>query len=171
MIGRPYSKEQADETALLMSVDHVADQLFKEDVKRGRVKEEQRDKPLFYDANYIRPARKMIEEAFRNPPKETAKKPEVPGKKTAFGAPMSPEAMKKALESMPPAMRAAFEQMTPEERSAAMKMFASRDAPCGNGARRPFPRDENGKNAGKTEVRSHTVRAARAQGADRFYTV
>lgn len=133
VIGRPYSKEQADETALLMSVDHVADQLFKEDVKRGRVKEEQRDKPLFYDANYIRPARKMIEEAFRNPPKETAKKPEVPGKKTAFGAPMSPEAMKKALESMPPAMRAAFEQMTPEERSAAMKMFASGMRPAGMG--------------------------------------
>ena len=98
-----------------------------------RVKEEQRDKPLFYDANYIRPARKMIEEAFRNPPKETAKKPEVPGKKTAFGAPMSPEAMKKALESMPPAMRAAFEQMTPEERSAAMKMFASGMRPAGMG--------------------------------------
>ncbi len=67
VIGRPYSREQADETAVLMSVDHAANQRFAGDVAKGAVKEERRNDRVFFETRYLAPARKMLEEALRRP--------------------------------------------------------------------------------------------------------
>lgn len=53
MIGRPYSEDEANETARLMTVDAIADALFKADLEAGKVKEEQREDLHFFTENYL----------------------------------------------------------------------------------------------------------------------
>ena len=121
VIGRSYSKEEADETARLMMVDVIADQLFKADLAKKKVQEKDRDDIVFFKKNYLDPAGAMIAEEFRNPKSVGAT---VPEKQPAAGP--SSERMKKMLEGMPPQMREAFEKMPPEERRGMMSTMNGR---------------------------------------------
>ncbi len=117
VIGRPYSKEEADETARLMVVDAVAKNLFDADVKTGKVKESDRDRNVIFD-KYIEQANSQILASFEVPstPVAEEKKPEAPA-----GPQMTEEQMKAAMERMPEGMRAAFEAMPLEERQKALR--------------------------------------------------
>ncbi|MBP5182725.1 MAG: cobaltochelatase subunit CobN, partial [Lentisphaeria bacterium] len=125
VIGRPYSSEEANETAVLMTVDSIADALFKADVEAGKVAEEKRKDKLFYRKNYLLPARERAKKALLDPApfrKQAAEKqkkaPKNPPAK--MGENVSAESMKKMMESgklpdgrdIPPAMLAMLEQMT-----------------------------------------------------------
>ena len=63
VIGRPYSKEAADETALLMTVDDLAVRRFDSDLAAGKVTEAKRDDLHFFSKNYLDPVRKQIADA------------------------------------------------------------------------------------------------------------
>jgi len=112
VIGRPYSPEEADETARLMMVDAVADERFKADLAAGKAKEGQRKDLAFFTKHYLAPAGERIREALRNP----AKSAEPP---RGMGAGMDAEGMSKMLASgklpdgrdIPPEMAAAMKQM------------------------------------------------------------
>lgn len=67
VIGRPYSNEEADETARLMMADVIAGQLFEADLKDGKVKEKDRDNIVFFKRHYLDKANSMILEEFKNP--------------------------------------------------------------------------------------------------------
>lgn len=69
MIGRPYSEDEANETARLMTVDAIADALFKADLEAGKVKEEQREDLHFFTGNYLSKAHARAKEALVNPEK------------------------------------------------------------------------------------------------------
>lgn len=69
MIGRPYSEDEANETARLMTVDAIADALFKADLETGKVKEEQREDLHFFTENYLSKAHARAKEALVNPEK------------------------------------------------------------------------------------------------------
>lgn len=129
VIGRPYSKEEADETARLMMVDTVADQLFKADLKAGKVKEKDRDNITFFKKNYLDKANAMLVKEFQNPTSIGKTEPEKrPARSTQPGGMggMAPEKMKEMLAKMPPQMREAFEKMSPEERRSMMRQMGGR---------------------------------------------
>ncbi len=67
IIGRPYSKEEVDETAILMSVDSIAGILFDSDLQAGTVKEEQRNDKTFYRNNYYLKAKELAEKILADP--------------------------------------------------------------------------------------------------------
>ncbi len=69
VIGRPYTEAEADETAVLMTVDAIADKLFQADLKTGKVREEQRKDLRFYSKHYLSPARIRAQEALLHPEK------------------------------------------------------------------------------------------------------
>ena len=64
VIGRPYTKAEATETAKLMMIDTVAEELFKADVAAGRVEERGNADEHFYQANYLKPAGEKIDRVF-----------------------------------------------------------------------------------------------------------
>ena len=117
IIGRPYTKEEADETARLMTVDSIADSMFKADLAAGKVKAEQRKNKSFYRQNYLIKAHDRARQALRDPKpflkKNTAKT------SPPRGMSASPETMRKMMKSgklpdgrdIPPAMLAAMSQM------------------------------------------------------------
>ncbi|MBQ9502619.1 MAG: cobaltochelatase subunit CobN, partial [Lentisphaeria bacterium] len=138
IIGRPYSAAEADETARLMTVDAIADALFKADVKAGKVNEEKRKDKSFYRKNYLERARERAKQALQHPelfrkkpaaaPRRNAGDPRMgasrPGSAPAARPRMgmmgaSKEDMEKMLKSgklpdgrdIPPAMLAAMKQM------------------------------------------------------------
>ncbi len=121
VIGRPYSREEADETATLMMVDAVAGRLFNDDLKAGKVQESDRDRNVIFD-QYVERAHEMIASAFDAPPPAPKAVDEAPAGRPA----MTGEQMKTALERMPEGMRAAFEAMSPEERQKAMQSGGNR---------------------------------------------
>ena len=128
VIGRPYSKEEADETARLMMVDTVADQLFKADLKTGKVKEKDRDNITFFKKNYLDKANAMLIREFQKP---TSIGKTEPVKKTDRSTPpgmnsMRPEKIEEMLAKMPPQMREALDKMSPEERKAMMRQMGKR---------------------------------------------
>ncbi|MBE6365495.1 MAG: cobaltochelatase subunit CobN [Lentisphaerae bacterium] len=67
IIGRPYSEQEANETARLMTEDLVANELFDADLAAGKVTEDQRQDAHFFENNYLVPARRMIDEALAHP--------------------------------------------------------------------------------------------------------
>jgi len=137
IIGRPYSKEEADETARLMTVDAIADAMFKTDLAAGKVSARQRKNQSFYRQNYLLKAHDRARQALIDPA-PFRKKP-VPAEKTPTRMPrrnggmmggVSPETMQAMMKSgklpdgrdIPPAMLAAMQSMTkanpPQRRSA-----------------------------------------------------
>ena len=72
VIGRPYTDEEANETAALMMVDAAAAAAFKKDLEAGMVKEEQRDDPVWFDRHYIQPVRIHMDDVLAHPEKYTA---------------------------------------------------------------------------------------------------
>ncbi len=120
VIGRPYSDAEADETARLMMVDTVADKLFTMALEKGEAREDQKLDNIFYEKNFLVPARERIERAFSDP--EAFRAPVsagVPGAPAGMEA--SPEELKGMLDSgklpdgrdMPPAMAEAVKLMMP----------------------------------------------------------
>lgn len=63
VLGRPYSRQELDETALLMTVDDLAARNFEADLAAGKVAEEKRENQRFYDEHYLAPARARISAA------------------------------------------------------------------------------------------------------------
>ena len=121
IIGRPYSKEEADETARLMTVDAIADAMFKEDLASGKVSEAQRKDKTFYRQNYLLKAHERARQALLDP-EPFRKKPSAPAGKPRRGGMMgdaSPDEMRQMMKSgklpdgrdIPPAMMAAMRQM------------------------------------------------------------
>ncbi len=76
VIGRPYTLEEANETARLMTVDAIADELFKLDLEAGKVKEEQKTDLHFFTENYLDKAHERAREALIHPEKFKAVKDE-----------------------------------------------------------------------------------------------
>ncbi len=129
VIGRQYSPEEADETARLMMVDTVAEELFKIDLAAGKVTEAHRKDLAYFTKHYLTPAGERIREALKAPiqpvvkaqtdavAEEPAKKPAGPPQGMGMNA--DPEAMRKALESgklpdgrpIPAGMAEAMKQM------------------------------------------------------------
>lgn len=138
VIGRPYSREEADETAKLMLADAVADHLFREDLKKGKVTEKQREDSVFFSKTYLKKAEELILAEFRKPavkkaavPKHTPKHTEAAGKPRRGKMPspdqllkLSDEELKMQLQKMPPQMRQAFERMTPQQLRSMISMMA-----------------------------------------------
>ena len=122
VIGRPYTEEEANETARLMTVDAIADALFKADLEAGKVKESQRQDLHFFTEHYLNKAHARAREALVNPGKfrKTQQKSSVPPEH-AMNA--GEEEMRKIMESgklpdgrdIPPAMAAAMQQMAPKQ--------------------------------------------------------
>lgn len=81
VIGRPYSGAEAAETAVLMSVDHVADVRFQADVAAGKAAKEARDDMVWYEKEYLTPAREALEQALREPAAAVAAGMTAPQKK------------------------------------------------------------------------------------------
>ena len=138
IIGRPYSKEEADETARLMTTDAIADAMFKADLAAGKVSEAKRKDKTFFRQNYLLKAHERAKQALIDP--EPFRKKNVPVKKTAAAPPKkggmtgsaSPDAMQQMMRSgklpdgrdIPPAMMAAMQQM-------------AKNGPAGNRGPRP----------------------------------
>ena len=117
VIGRPYTRSQADETAKLMSVDAIAEVLFDRDVQAGKVTSEQRRNKVFYRKNYYLPAMDRAREALAHPEKfkqkrTVQKSPHAPRR-------IAPEMLKKMLKEgklpdgrpIPPAMMQMMQSM------------------------------------------------------------
>lgn len=159
VIGRPYSKAEADETARLMMADVIADKLFKEDLKKGKVKEKQRDNLVFFEQNYLKKANEMIVAEFNKPQPEKKTPPVFPAmsmKKAPAGMParrggmpapdqvskMSDAELKTMMEKMPPQMRQAFANMSPDELRSMVKMMGGRRRGMGREKPEPSPMSE-----------------------------
>ena len=98
IVGRPYSREEADETAVLMSADAIAEALFDADVKSGKVDAGKRRDKVFFRNNYYLRAKKYAQEILKNPAivrKTPSPKPQPhPAKMQA-----SPDAVRKMMQS------------------------------------------------------------------------
>ena len=115
IVGRPYSDIDADETAILMTVDTIAEQLFNADVKAGKVDAGKRNDKLFFRNHYYIKAKEYARKILTNPENFSTAKPSAHGaKRTA-----PPEAMQKMMQSgklpdgrpIPPEMMQAMRQM------------------------------------------------------------
>jgi cobaltochelatase CobN len=113
VIGRPYSKDEADETAQLMMIDTVAGKLFDADLKQNLVTEKDRERNIIFD-KYTERARQIIADAFKNPPAQVSNPKTTDATKSVMPKAM-PEAMRQALANMPEAVR-----------NTAMRKFAER---------------------------------------------
>ena len=153
VIGRPYSAEEADETARLMTIDAVADRLFQEDIKAGKVTESQKDDRIWFDREYLSRARTAIEEAFRKANdysgqvsvQEAETHPAKPKEASAMPPSGMPSKMREAIErrggmmkpeEMPPAMREAMKRMGLDPDKALVEMqqaMAKGDGGAGQG--------------------------------------
>ncbi len=122
VIGRPYTQEEAQETAGLMLVDVIADQLFKNDLTAGKVREEQRDQAGFFEHRYRAAAQKRITDIFANPDRYRDGKLSV---RPAETKPVKPHKMPTATMS-----KKKHPSAVPANIPAAMKkMMAARQAP------------------------------------------
>lgn len=120
VIGRPYSKDEADETARLMMADAVARKLFDADLKKGVVTEPDRDRNVVFD-KYVEQAQQMIRDAFENPPPPPAAVKAAPRVPKGMPHSMPPA----ARNAMPEEMRKAIEAMPEEQRKNIMRSFRS----------------------------------------------
>ena len=118
VLGRPYTDAEADETAILMTVDSIADELFQADLKAGKVREEQRRDLRFYSKHYLSPARVRAKEALLHPEKfKAAAQPPFP--RSGDGMNAGDAEIREMMQSgrlpdgreMPPAMAAALRSM------------------------------------------------------------
>ncbi len=64
-MGTPYTKEKLDETISLMFLDPLAYNLAEIDQVKGHVTEEQLKNKIFFNNNYVHPAKKYIDEILR----------------------------------------------------------------------------------------------------------
>ena len=136
IIGRPYSKAEADETARLMTVDAIANAMFEADLEAGKVTADKRKDKTFFRQNYLLKAHDRARQAlidpvpFRKKPVPTGKTPSrMPRRNGAMMGGASPEAMQAMMKSgklpdgrdIPPAMLAAMQSMAktnpPQRRS------------------------------------------------------
>ena len=116
ILGRPYTKAEADETARLMTADTIADALFKADADAGKVAEEKRKDKAFFRKNYLARAHERAKQALAHP--ELFRKKAAPAPKHGKMEP-SPEVMERMMKSgklpdgrdIPPAMMAAMGRM------------------------------------------------------------
>ena len=134
IIGRPYSSSEADETAILMSVDPIAEALFEADVKAGKVSPAKGQDKVFYRNNYLVKARKHAQYLLKNPsmvkkapsprrrPVKMHAKGDVMEKmmqsgKLPDGRPIPPEMMMamQMMQKRPAAKAKAAKKLTPEE--------------------------------------------------------
>ena len=116
IIGRPYSEAEADETAVLMSVDAIAEALFEADVKSGKVDSGKRQDKVFFRNNYLLKAKKHAQELLKNPEKlrKSAPRPHHPAKMQA-----TPDTMRQMMQNgklpdgrpIPPEMMQAMQMM------------------------------------------------------------
>ena len=140
VIGRSYSPAEADETARLMTVDAIAEALFKADVAAGKVKAERRKDKVFFRANYLAKAHERAKEALLHP--ERFRKPAAAPRRPESAPPRgmmdaSPEMMQQMMKSgklpdgrdIPPAMMAAMRAMTKANRSPRRNAPESKPAP------------------------------------------
>ncbi len=104
VIGRPYSEAEATEMTTLMMVDVVADRLFRLDEEAGKVTSEKRDDVIFYEKNYLKPARDHVAKVLADPksvkplPKLAADKA-AEAKRPPMGMSAGPDEMKKMMET------------------------------------------------------------------------
>ena len=104
VIGRPYSETEATEMTTLMMVDAVADRLFRLDEEAGKVTSEKRDDAIFYEKNYLKPAREHVAKVLADPksvkplPKLAADKA-AEAKRPPMGMSAGPDEMKKMMET------------------------------------------------------------------------
>ncbi len=104
VIGRPYSEAEATEMTTLMMVDVVADRLFRLDEEAGKVTSEKRDDTIFYEKNYLKPAREHVAKVLADPksvkslPKLAADKA-AEAKRPPMGMSAGPDEMKKMMET------------------------------------------------------------------------
>lgn len=104
VIGRPYSETEATEMTTLMMVDAVADRLFRLDEEAGKVTSEKRDDTIFYEKNYLKPAREHVAKVLADPksvkplPKLAADKA-AEAKRPPMGMSAGPDEMKKMMET------------------------------------------------------------------------
>ncbi|MBP5673887.1 MAG: cobaltochelatase subunit CobN, partial [Victivallales bacterium] len=104
VIGRPYSEAEATEMTTLMMVDVVADRLFRLDEEAGKVTSEKRDDAIFYEKNYLKPAREHVAKVLADPksvkplPKLVADKA-AEAKRPPMGMSASLDEMKKMMET------------------------------------------------------------------------
>lgn len=118
VIGRPYTEAEADETAILMTVDAIADKLFQADLKTGKVREEQRKDLRFYSKHYLSPARIRAQEALLHPEKFKTEA-QAPSPRGGHDRNAGDTEIRKMMQSgrlpdgreMPPAMAAALRSM------------------------------------------------------------
>jgi len=67
VIGRPYSDDEAAETARIMAQEPLALELFLTDVKHNLVDAAKRDDKVFFDRNYLQKAAALIDDALADP--------------------------------------------------------------------------------------------------------
>ena len=128
VIGRPYTDEEADETALLMTVDHLAAARFDADVEAGKVKRDFRADLLNYTNAYLEPARTDIKNVLA-----TLQSQEAPADHPVIDAdaPMTRADVEKMFNgNVPPAMAEAMKDMSDDEIATMAKaMMARQPAP------------------------------------------
>ena len=104
VIGRPYSETEATEMTTLMMADVVADRLFRLDEEAGKVTSEKRDNTIFYEKNYLKPAREHVAKVLADP-KSVKPLPKLAPDKAAeakrppMGMSAGPDEMKKMMET------------------------------------------------------------------------
>ncbi|MBQ8753407.1 MAG: cobaltochelatase subunit CobN [Lentisphaeria bacterium] len=116
IVGRPYSSSEADETAVLMSVDAIAEAFFEADVKSGKADSAKRQDKVFYRNNYFLKAKKYAQELLKAPAKvrKTSSRSHFPAKMQA-----NRDTMREMMQSgklpdgrpIPPEMMAAMQMM------------------------------------------------------------
>lgn len=116
IVGRPYSDAEADETAILMSADAIAEQLFNADIKAGKVDSSRRDDKVFFRKNYYLKAKGYAKRVLADPEKFRRRSMPV----SHAGRTAAPDSMQKMLRSgklpdgrtIPPEMMRAMQQMS-----------------------------------------------------------
>ena len=100
IIGRPYSEAEANETAILMSVDAIAESLFEANVKAGKVDAAKRQNKIFFRNNYYLKAKEHAKEILANPEKfKHNRKTVMPASHGKRNRDATPDTMRKMIQS------------------------------------------------------------------------
>ena len=126
VIGRPYTPEEADETARLMTVDAIADALFKADLEAGKVTEERRRDLPFFTEHYLARAHERARETLKHPEKF----------KRATPLPPSPAAASESQSDTEEVRRMIQSGKLPDGRDIPPEMMAALNNTSGSGMRR-----------------------------------
>ena len=126
VIGRPYTPEEADETARLMTVDAIADAFFKADLEAGKVTEERRRDLPFFTEHYLARAHERARETLKHPEKF----------KRATSLPPSPAAASESQSDTEEVRRMIQSGKLPDGRDIPPEMMAALNNTSGSGMRR-----------------------------------